>query len=51
LFSIQRKLKNLRKGSGRNPFVDPEGHRRFVLDQESQFEQRSNSEKNVRSRR
>jgi metallo-beta-lactamase class B len=49
-FSMQRKLEDLRKNGGRNPFIDPEGYRRFVLDEGSLFEQRLNSEKNMGSK-
>ena len=45
-FSMQRKLEDLRKDSRRNPFIDREGYRRFVLEQESLFEQRLKSEDN-----
>jgi metallo-beta-lactamase class B len=45
-FSMQRKLADLRKDSRRNPFIDPEGYRRFVLEEESLFQQRLNREKN-----
>lgn len=45
-FSLQQKLEELRKGNGQNPFIDPEGYRRFVRDEEFQFEERSKNQKN-----
>ncbi|MGH9354224.1 MAG: subclass B3 metallo-beta-lactamase [Terriglobia bacterium] len=41
-FSMQEKLARLRQGviQGQNPFIDPEGYRRYVSASEAQFEEK-----------
>lgn len=45
LFSLTEKRKRLSRGQGPNPFVDPDGYRKFVADFEKEFREKLDRQK------
>ena len=44
-FDLETKAKKLRAGAGPNPFVDPNGYRSFIAENEKAFEEKLKTQK------
>ena len=48
MYGMAGKMQQLKAGAGRNPFIDPEGYRRFVVEAESTYRKQLAAEKSAR---